>query len=175
MSVNADGVWASHLIAQVGRLSQKACSLPGSQCYTGNWNLPLWGRVWVCDFVSECVISVETYMFVRMKLWMVTRHHQILKCPQLGLLKCKFPAPCLLTVSRGGGGGLPRNCILNKCPRDSEGPLIKRTGLPHPHPTLILQVEKLRPRKGAMTSMRLLTELSLGLIPGGGKQTREIQ
>lgn len=85
----------------------------------------------------------------------------------------QIPSP--MPTDRESGGGVPRNCILNKCPRDSEGPLIKRTGLPHPHPTLILQVEKLRPRKGAMTSMRLLTELSLGLIPGGGKQTREIQ
>lgn len=54
-----------------------------------------------CITFCRC-IGVETYEFVCMEQWVVTRHHQILQCPKLGLLKCKFSATHVLNMTLWG-------------------------------------------------------------------------
>lgn len=57
----------------------------------GRWNLPPHGRACMCDFFPTDVVGIETYificmfiyMFICMKLWVVTGHHQILSISSL--------------------------------------------------------------------------------------------
>lgn len=76
--------------------SQWVLSLPGIPwgvgC-TGNWNLSPEGCVWGRNLVCAGVTGVEIDMFVHTELWVVTRHHHLLKISHSWMVKMQISGP----------------------------------------------------------------------------------